>query len=113
MATKAVTRYRTRFVRRPRSRSKSKTTIPLAVVAGFVPLATFAYEGYQAGGLYNAAARVAQRLTGYDSTYRVFIPAELMKGWGPILAGFGVHWLASRIGINRALGRAGVPLLRL
>jgi hypothetical protein len=89
-------------------------TIPLGVVAGFVPLALFAYDGYKTGGgIVNAGGRIAQRLTGYDSSINQFVPAELAKGWTPILLGVGAHYLAGKLGINRALGRVGVPLLRI
>jgi len=112
MATaRTIVRYRN--PPKAKRHARAKTTIPLAVVAGFVPLATFAYEGYMVGGFSNAGARVAQRLTGIDSTARVFIGAELVKGWTPILAGILMHKLANKLGINAALGRAGVPLLRL
>lgn len=111
MATKAIVRYRSRP--KARRHARAKMTIPLAVVAGFVPLGVFAYEGYLAGGFANAGRRIAQRLTGYDSTANVFIAKELMAGWGPIVTGFAVHWFAGKMGINRALGRAKIPLLRL
>jgi hypothetical protein len=88
-------------------------TIPLAVIGGFVPLATFAWEGYQVGGSSNAGARIAQRLTGIDSTTHQFIVKELVMGWGPIIAGILMHKVANKLGVNAALGRAGVPLLRL
>jgi hypothetical protein len=111
MATKTITRYRNRP--KARHHSRAKTTIPLAAVAGFIPLAVFAYEGFQAGGIANAGQRVAQRLTGIDSTAHVFIPAELARGWTPILAGFLAHKAADMLGINRMLGRMRVPLVRI
>jgi hypothetical protein len=111
MASKAIIRYRSRS--KARHRARGKITLPLAALAGFVPLTVFALEGYKVGGIPNAGRRIAQRLTGYDSTANVFISKELMAGWGPILTGMAVHWLAGKVGINRALGRAHVPLLRL
>ena len=104
-----------RYRSRPKARRRSKAgfTIPLAVVGGLVPLAVFAMEGYQVGGATNAIRRTAQRLTGYDSTANVFIWKELMAGWGPILTGFLVHKLAGKLGVNRALGKAGIPFIRI
>lgn len=108
-----ATRAPRRYVVKARSRRHAKPRIPLAVVAGFVPLATFAYEGFQAGGLSNAGARVAQRLTGYDSSAHVFIWKELMLGWGPILTGIVLHKVASRLGVNRALAKSGIPFVSI
>jgi len=88
-------------------------TIPLAAVAGFVPLASFAYDGWKVGGFDNAGRRIAQRLTGIDSTTHEFIWQELMSGWGPILVGIFAHKAANKLGINRMLASAGIPLLRL
>ncbi len=111
MATKTIVRYRSRP--KARRRSKAGVTIPLAVIGGFVPTLAFAADGYRVGGFENAARRIAQRLTGIDSTANVFIAKELMAGWGPILAGFLVHKAAGRLGINRAIARAGIPLVRI
>lgn len=108
-ASRAIARYRGRS----RRRSKAAFTIPLAVVGGFIPTLAFAMDGYKVGGMENAARRVAQRLTGIDSTANVFIWKELMAGWGPIMAGFLVHKAAQRFGINRTLARAGVPFIRI
>lgn len=113
MATRAIARRRRSYFVRGRRRSKAKTRIPLAVVAGFFPIATFAYEGFKVGGLPNAGARVAQRLTGYDSSAHVFIWQELMKGWGPIVTGFVVHKLAQKFGLNRAIARSGIPFVSI
>ncbi len=84
MATKRIVRYRSRP--KARRHARAKFTIPLAVVGGFVPTLAFAADGYRVGGIENAARRVAQRLTGIDSTANVFICKELMAGWGPIIA---------------------------
>jgi len=113
MATKAIARRRRVYTVRGRSRSKAKARIPLAVLAGFVPLAVFGYEGFKVGGLENATRRVAQRLTGYDSTAHVFIWKELMAGWGPILTGLIVHKAAQKFGLNRAIARAGIPFVSI
>ena len=96
-----------------RTRSKASFTIPMGVIGGFVPLGLFAYEGFKVGGLPNAGGRIAQRLTGWDYAHNTFVWSEIAKGWGPIIAGVVAHKLANRFGINRALGRAGVPLLRI
>jgi hypothetical protein len=42
-----------------------------------------------------------------------WMPEYLMQGVGPIVVGVFVHKLASKLGINRGLARAGVPFLRV
>ncbi len=64
MATKTITRYRTRTVR-TRRHSKAGFRVPLAVVAGFVPLGVFAYTKFRAHPAAEAAQLVGARLTGY------------------------------------------------
>lgn len=115
MATRAIARRRTitRYVRRGRSRA-AKTTIPLAVLGGFVPLGVRGYNGYKANGLVGGLDGISSGLTGYS----VFDPQKwhpevVAQYAAPILGGFAIHWLAGRLGINRALGRAKVPLLRI
>lgn len=109
--TRSIVRYRNRP--RARRRSKAGFTVPMAVLGGFAPTIAFAVDGYRVGGFENAFRRIAQRMTGYDSTANVFIWKELMAGIGPIMAGYLVHKAAGRLGINRALSRAGVPIFRI
>jgi hypothetical protein len=91
-------------------------TIPLAVVAGFVPTGAYALAGFRQGGergMTEGFARITARLTGYSITEERWHWGELAKGWAPVLIGFGVHKLASRMGINRQIARMGIPLLRV
>jgi hypothetical protein len=100
---------------RAHHRAKS-TTIPLAIVAGFIPTAGYALAGFRQGGetgMTEGIARITARLTGYSITENKFHGMELVKGYGPILLGFITHKLASKLGINRAIARAGIPLLRI
>jgi hypothetical protein len=117
MATKAIARRRRSvFVRRVGRRAK-KTTISLAVLAGFAPTAAFALEGFRVGGdqggLTEAAHRITMRLTGYEWKGGGWHAGELFKGLGPLLLGAGVHKLANRFGINRMIASAGIPLFRI
>lgn len=118
MATKAVAKRRTRtvYVRRAARRAKNMT-IPLAIVAGFAPTAMFALEGFQIpgseGGIKEAAHRLTMRMTGYEWKGGGFSWAQLMEGWTPLILGVVAHKAANRFGINRMLGRMGVPLLRI
>lgn len=95
-----------------RRRSKSMT-VPVAVLAGFAPLASEVIGGYQAGGLTNAASRALIMTTGYNTQDGRWYPSMMVRGVGPIVLGVAVHKLSGRFGINRALANAGVPFLRI
>ncbi len=99
-----------------RSRGKQGFTVPLAVVAGFAPLALGefgavkrALEGDTAG----AAQQAVIYATGYNLDTKSFHWPTFAGSYGPILAGMVVHKLAGRMGINRALANAGVPFVRI
>lgn len=100
-----------------RDRTKHKThrkqmTIPIAVVAGFVPLA-----GELAGCVQRNDWRGLQwtvaSLSGYDINTKSWDIRWAIHGLSPIVAGFAVHKVANMIGINRALSRAKVPWIRI
>jgi hypothetical protein len=88
-------------------------------VAGFIPGAgnLWAHRGEGLEGIGAAASRI---YLGYASTNRFgyndtlgFHPYLLKYGTMPLLAGFAVHWLANKIGMNRAIARAGIPFVRI
>lgn len=87
--------------------------LPVAVLAGFVPLVLAAKDGYQYNGWSGVGKRVSLGLTGYNPEDRNWYPAEMLKVTGPIVAGIVAHKVAGRLGINRALANAGVPFLRV
>lgn len=97
-----------------RSRRRSSGfTLPLAVVAGFVPLGLNVINGAKTGGINGAGFELVRGTTGYNwQAGRMEWPA-LYRGMGPILLGFLAHKVASRMGVNRALAKAKVPFLRI
>lgn len=107
--TRTVTRYR----RPKRKHSKRKFTLPLAVVAGFAPGATFAYTGLKAGGVTGGMNNLAYAYGGFDAGTGKFNMAGLYRGTIPAVGGFIIHMIASRLGVNRALASAGIPILRI
>jgi hypothetical protein len=117
MATKALTKYRTRYVTAPRRRRKaSNMTLPIAAIAGFAPLAMGeigAVKRALAGDTAGAAQQATIYATGYNLDTRRFHWPTFMMSYGPILAGFVVHKAATRFGLNRALAQAGVPIFRI
>jgi len=112
MARRKVARRRSfSFRRRSFSRGKTKFTLPLAVVAGFVPVGV---------GIWNrrsSAQGIADYLqagfTGITPGTGQFSFANLKQGLMPVTAGFLVHMVAGKLGINRAIARAGIPLIRI
>ena len=115
--TKAVTTRYVTVVKNKRHHSNGKT-IPLALIAGFAPLASQVYTGAFGGtglgwGLQGALKEFTFSTTGYFMDDGKFYWHGLKRGMLPIAIGMIVHWGAKRLGVNRALGRAGVPLLRV
>jgi len=104
-----------------RHHSRKSFTLPLAVVGGFAPLVI----GTVQHGLWNGwvgsgdtAMDYAMRaLTGFDPNHLgyggTWNPRNMLSGTIPIVAGIAVHKLASRLGINRALGQMRIPLIRI
>ena len=111
-----MAKRKTRVVyRKAKSRGHRDTgmKIPLAIVAGFAPLGYDIYNGAKASGFNGALENATSDLTGYDIPGKTWNFGDLVKGWTPIVAGFVAHKIASAFGINRALGRAHVPLFRI
>lgn len=111
---RSVVRYVRPAARRFGRRAK-KTTIPLAVVAGFGPLISDTiYHVKNSGGVATVPHTLAWHLAGINTwDNNQFDMTRLIRGWSPILAGFLAHKAANRLGINRAIAQAGIPLLRI
>lgn len=103
MATKAIARRRSQGM-----------TIPVAVIGGLLPAAGALIEANRSGGMGGVLQWSSILTTGYDPADGSWKPGiAFRKLYGPLALGFVVHKLAGRLGINRALGRAGVPLIRI
>lgn len=89
-------------------------TVPLGIVAGFVPLTITSVNAFQTGGVRFAGMELTRLLTGYDPGTQHWSLGNMKCGTGAILAGMGVHWLlGSKLGLNRMLARTGVPFIRI
>jgi hypothetical protein len=89
-------------------------TIPVAAVMGFAPLVVGGIDNVRFHGISGLKDYTARTIIPYDPESRRFTTAYLGYGLYPIVAGFLVHWLVGgKLGVNRMLGRARVPLLRL
>jgi len=112
MATKTIVKYR----RAPKAKHHHKAgmTVPLGVVAGFMPLAMFAYDGFQYGGWTNVGHRLLAGLTGYNTTTHKFESVQLKNGLYPLLAGLAAHKIVGQwLGVNRMLAKAKIPFIRI
>lgn len=90
----------------------SRFSLPLAIVAGMAGPGIKLWESRGSGsGLAREAGRI---FTGFDFWTGSFVPGAMRYGTLPILAGFLVHYiLGSKLGLNRAIARAGIPVIRI
>ncbi len=113
--TKAIARRRNPS-RKKNPRRRAGFTLPVAAVAGFAPL-TFGLIGAArralAGDMAGASQEAVIRTTGFNTDTMRFHWPTFVGSYGPILMGMIVHTIASRLGVNRLLGRARVPFLRI
>lgn len=94
-----------------KGRRNGGLTLPVAVIAGFAPLAVNVIN--TPGGLEPKAWMLTQALTGYDTRAQRFWFPNLMKGAIPIILGIIGHKVANKLGVNSALSRAGIPFIRV
>jgi len=101
---------------------KRKFTVPAALVSGvalgFVikPASNWdsPYEAARRGNWDTAIKNYATNMIGYRAdTGAIFDTTIGMKGLVALFGGFIVHKVATMIGLNRALGRARIPYLRV
>lgn len=109
--TRVIVR-RERAEKKHRRHGRRKFTLPVAAVAGFIPLASDVYYNTKAGGLAEGVKWIKFDLLGIDGNGH-FNAGGLSRGLFPILGGFAIHGLANKFGINRALGRMGIPIIRI
>lgn len=109
--TKTVTRYRSRPAKRRRSRKSSTVSMSLlaGIVAGMYAPATYLAHG----DLKNTMRFVSRNYTGYDPMEGNWHIYDIRKGLVPLMIGAAVHKVAGKVGINRAIGRSGIPFIRI
>lgn len=88
-------------------------TLPVAAVAGFIPLAgniaSVAGQGIEPIGW-----MATQALTGYDTRTNKFWWPNLNKGAIPIIMGILAHKIiGGKLGVNRILANSGIPFIRI
>lgn len=86
-------------------------TLPIAVVAGFMPTAVGIWNRRSSG---TEIGNFLQRgYTGIEPGTGRFNFANLRLGAMPALAGFVAHAVASKIGVNRVIAQARIPFIRI
>jgi len=100
-------------------RRRSGFTLPIAAVggaaAGFVinaPWGGSPVSKAMTGDWKGAFDAIIMNYTGINTNTGAWDPVQAKGAWAAI-AGILMHMVASRLGVNRALGRAGVPILRI
>ncbi|GAH92926.1 unnamed protein product [marine sediment metagenome] len=112
--TTAVARRRRYFPAKRRRHHSNGIKIPLGIVAGFAPYVIDLKKGYDADGFQGMGMYGIRSLTGYNYLEHDWRLADMRYGLLPILMGMGIHkFIGGSLGINRALGRAKVPLIRI
>jgi len=110
-----------KVARRRRSRRSRSMTIPLAPVAGLVVGLTTNKLGWSPlefaldGNFRYAAAALSQNYLGFDPISGTFDVSMMMNGTGALILGALVHKFVggAPLNLNRVLGAAKVPLIRI
>lgn len=99
--------------RTKRRNGKEGFTLPVAILAGFVPLGAKLWNA-RGGGMTEIARQASRSLFGFDGSDNTFSFKWMGNGLLPIIGGALIHKLVGqRMGVNAMLRRSGVPLLRL
>lgn len=94
-------------------RSRKKFTLPVAVIAGFLPGVGASISDFQTYGMKGATTMMSRRYIGFDPQSNTFRPGMMWGGTFPLLLGLIVHKVAVIMGVNRALASAGIPFVRV
>ena len=107
--------------RRGKTIHKKKMTVSLAVIAGLAPTAIMGYSFYQQAQKVtpdnaqwaNNFGNIVARWIGYNPNTALWVPDQLKYNLLPAVVGFGIHKVATKLGINRMLSGSGIPFVRI
>lgn len=109
---KGKVKYRTRTVVQRTRRRAQKMTLPISLLAGVgIPLAGSA-KSFTTMGFDEWLAHQREEYLGIsmaDGSWHPFSAPALRS----IIMGAAIHWGANKLGVNRALGRAKIPVARV
>lgn len=121
-STKTTTKKKTGSKKMATNRKRRNFTVPAALVSGaalgFVikpaPNWDSPFEAARKGNWDVAIKNYACNMIGYRADTGALFDTQIgMKGLVALFGGFIVHKVATMIGLNRALGRARIPFLRV
>jgi len=95
------------------SRRHPKATVPIAVVMGAGAGLIGPLELVLAGRYYEGLRNAVLNYTGYNVQVQTWTMAPMKNGLVPLAIGILIHKGASMLGVNRALGAAKIPFLRV
>lgn len=95
--------------KRAGKRRKPKFTIPLAIVAGFIPGGVRLWNHrHSVEDFSNEASRIYLGYTPWNGTWNLSLA---MLGTGPIIGGMLVHkFVGGMLGVNKLLSRTRLPI---
>lgn len=98
-----------------KKKRKRKFTIPLAPVAAVAVVVAKPIQMAIDGDIEGAAAELGARIVGYNYQSGEFdLMYAAKNAWLPLIAGGLVHKIVGgSLGVNRMLGQAGVPIIRI
>lgn len=103
------------MAKRKKTRRKNGFTIPIMPIAGALPGLMYGYKRGKEYGFEEGVRSMVGAYTGYhqyaDGT-GVWQFQNLMRGAVPLVIGVVAHKAMGKLGVNRALAAAKVPLLR-
>lgn len=117
---RASTKKKVRNVAKKRRRGRRKFTLPIAAVGGLA-MGMFInpvggnqtpFERLTKGDFKWAIHEAIYNYTGYHGASGKWYPMNA-RGAFAAVGGFAIHKIASMLGINRTLGQAKVPILRI
>ncbi len=97
---------------RPRRRTRRKFTLSLAVVGGFTAQALPVIEAIPSMSMSNILDKFLYQFGCYNKSAGAFEFGRVTQ-YLPLFVGCIIHGVANRIGVNRAIGRAGIPWVRI
>lgn len=101
------------MAKKKNNRRKKSFTIPITVAA---PLGYTAYNAYlyaKNQSISDAADKVSKWYTGFSLETGKWSADNLYFGLFPLLVGMVAHKAANKLGVNRLLGAAGIPVIRV
>lgn len=87
--------------------------VSLGIVAGMLPVTMSTINEVRWNGAEKGGYHFIKKMTGIDIVGKSWRFREMWDGALPVLAGVGLHKAANKLGINRAIRAAGIPIIQI